>query len=382
MNFSLSTAQLRDLFRTVFAPQASDRVITFIVDVPSKDVPDSREWYERRAMAHDWAGKTRAFREELGLDRVLLFYYENVGRANADLPAWMYRWEHEPFQLNAYILGKEGSPVSLDEILTQTDLIVAPTEFSATAPLKIAAPKYRFRGATMPGFTAAMIPSLGIDYARVNEIIISFKRRLDEAESADMLFASRGREFPFHADLRRRQATASSGLFHKPGIVGNLPSGEAYIVPYEGELKGEPSLTAGLLPVQFGSEIVIYRIEGNRAVAVESSGAESAREAAFLREEPAYGNIAEIGFGILGKFGCSAAGNLLMDEKLGLHIAFGRSEHFGGNVSPSAFRNPKNVLHIDRVYVPSLQPDVAVRHVTLNYPGKSETVMRENEWVV
>jgi hypothetical protein len=127
---------------------------------------------------------------------------------------------------------------------------------------------------------------------------------------------------------------------------------------------------------------VLYRVEGNRAVAVESDGQMSSSERDLLREEPAYGNIAEIGFGILGKFGCVAAGNLLMDEKLGLHIAFGRSEHFGGNVSPASFRDPKNVIHIDRVYVSSLQPDIVVKHVTLNYPGRSETVMRENEWTI
>ena len=51
-------------------------------------------------------------------------------------------------------------------------------------------------------------------------------------------------------DLRHRRATASGGMMVEPGNAGNLPSGETYIVPYEGEVAGDPSRTAGLLPVQ------------------------------------------------------------------------------------------------------------------------------------
>jgi hypothetical protein len=72
-----------------------------------------------------------------------------------------------------------------------------------------------------------------------------------------------------------------------------------------------------------------------------------------------------------------------MDEKLGMHVAFGRSEHFGGIVSPQSFNDPKNVVHIDRVYVSSLQPDIVAREVRLYYPdGREEVIMRDGEWTV
>ncbi len=382
MNTSLTSDQLKKLFRLVFAPQASDKTMTFIVDVPNHVAIDNPEWIERRVMAHEWFRYTKGFKTDLGIDHVNLFYYENVGKANADLPAWMYHWDGDPASINAYQLVKEGESVALEEILTQTDIIIAPTEFSATAPLKIAAKKFNFRGTTMPGFTLPMIPSLQIDYEKVNEIIMKFKQRLDSAVRAEILFDVDGKEYHFTADLRFRTATPSSGIFHQPGVVGNLPSGEAYIVPYEGEREDIPSETIGELPVQFDDEIVVYRVEQNRAIAVMSEGTASDKERALLNDEPAYGNIAEIGLGILGKFGCQPAGNLLMDEKLGLHIAFGRSEHFGGITSPASFRNPKNVVHIDRVYVASIQPKIIVRKVTLVYSEGSEVIMVDNEWTI
>jgi leucyl aminopeptidase (aminopeptidase T) len=184
-------------------------------------------------------------------------------------------------------------------------------------------------------------------------------------------------------DLRYRTAHASGGLIREAGTVGNLPSGEAYIVPYEGERSGEPSRTAGELPVQFGNEIVLYRLEGNRAVEVLSRGAAADLESAKLRDEPAYGNIAELGLGVLGEWGVTAVGSILLDEKLGLHIAFGRSEHFGGVTSPSSFRSPGNVVHIDRVYVPSSQPRVQVEEVSLTYEnGIREAIMLKGKYIV
>jgi hypothetical protein len=42
---------------------------------------------------------------------------------------------------------------------------MAPTQYSATAPLKNAARKFNLRAATMPGFSPAMIPTLKIDYS-------------------------------------------------------------------------------------------------------------------------------------------------------------------------------------------------------------------------
>ncbi|MBI5648245.1 MAG: hypothetical protein HY962_15040 [Ignavibacteriae bacterium] len=379
----LTADELKSLFRTVYKIRESDQVLTILVDVPDAKVPDTQEWRERRELAYDWWIKAISFKNELGLKRVEIYYYPNVGSNNNDLPTDLYHWGGRPGDLNADTLRADGMATRLAEIMNGTNLIIALTEFSATAPCKMLAKKYNFRGTTMPGFVLSMLPSLNLDYAKVHERIMALKVLLDRAEREVIVFEARGSEYVFDVDLRHRTATPSSGMFHDDMVVGNLPSGETYIVPYEGEKDGDPSRSSGLLPVQFGGEIVVYRIENNRAVEVLSEGPQSEKERAMLALEPAYGNIAEIGHGVLGEFGCTAVGSLLMDEKLGLHVAFGRSEHFGGIVSPASFNDLKNVIHIDRVYVASLQPDIVVKSVTLTYPdGATQEIMRDGLWTV
>ena len=63
---------------------------------------------------------------------------------------------------------------------------------------------------------------------------------------------------------------------------------------------------------------------------------------------------------MLGDFGLSPTGSILLDEKLGLHIAFGRSDHFGGTVGPEDFSGPDAVIHLDRVFIREGMPDVNV----------------------
>jgi leucyl aminopeptidase (aminopeptidase T) len=198
-----------------------------------------------------------------------------------------------------------------------------------------------------------------------------------------MLFGHPRGESKLRLDLRHRNGHASGGLLHASGEAGNLPSGEAYIVPYEGEEEGDASGSEGTLPVQFGSEVVLYEIRANKAVRVISEGPESDREAALIAKEPAYANLAELGLGVLAPFGIKPVGAVLLDEKLGLHIAFGRSDHFGGAVGPKDFTSPEAVVHIDRVYVPEIQPDVSLLKVDLlQADGTAMELMRGGDYVI
>ncbi len=160
-------------------------------------------------------------------------------------------------------------------------------------------------------------------------------------------------------------------------MVGNLPSGEAYIVPYEGEQE-PPSRTRGELPVQFGDEVVLYHVEKNRARSAFGQGEAAKAESARLQHEPAYGNIAELGFGVLADFGVEPVGEILLDEKLGLHIAFGRSDHFGGFVGAGQFSSPQALVHIDRIYIPQTQPLIQVLSVKLHYSDRPEEEIIQN----
>jgi hypothetical protein len=375
----LTADDLVGLVRSVFPPFSGDRKLAMLVDVPRDPAGDNPPWRERREMAAAWAQALRDGASELGLDAVDLVAYADVGSNNADLPAGAVLIEG-PLPEAADGLPAAGRPISFEEVFASYQLYLAPTEYSTTAPLKNAAKRFGFRAATMPGFASSMVPALRIDYGLVAERVGALKRRLDDAAGAEILLEADGRPHILALDLRHRPAHASTGRFPEAAAAGNLPSGEAYIVPFEGGPQ-DASRSFGSLPVDTGRGLVFFTIVANRAVAVAGEEPAASEEADHLRREPAYGNIAELGFGVLADFGLEPVGEILLDEKLGLHIAFGRSDHFGGAVGPKDFSSPSEVIHLDRIYIPQSQPRVAVRSVVLIGPdGTREEIMRDGTY--
>jgi hypothetical protein len=373
----LDAADLVALVRSAFPPLPGDRAVAILVDLPRDPARDNPDWATRRRMAAAWCGGLRQRIGEVPLEHARLIAYPDVGSNNADLPVEACVVAGSLPDAAAG-LRSAGAMVPFDTVFEDHQILLAPTEYSTTAPLKIAAKRFGFRAATMPGFAASMIPALRLDYGEVARRVDLIKERLDRAVAADVRFAADdGRAFDLRFDLRHRIAHASSGRFPHRATAGNLPSGEAYIVPYEGE-NGPPSATAGRLPVQIGDAIVVFTVRQNRAVEVDGSGPAADAERDHLRREPAYGNMAELGFGVLGDFGVAPVGEILLDEKLGLHIAFGRSDHFGGAVGPAAFSSPAEVIHLDRIYIPATQPRLRVVWLDLVAPdGAAERILED-----
>ncbi len=400
---NLNESDLVQLIQSVFPKLSQDRILAILVDIPNESAEDNLEWKKRRIIAQEWATVLKNSCSSLALEQVKLVAYPSVGSNNADLPSILY----EVFTILPEIsvdLVKCGTPIQLDALLRTTQIFLAPTEYSTTAPLKIAARQYPIRGATMPGFCSAMIPSLKLNYQEIGHRVDVLKNKLDAAKLCNIVFTvdeqpqtrkhvvanvmqqftpnieiPQTKEYHLQLDLDFRQAHASSGRFPNIGMVGNLPSGEAYIVPHEGDRGISQSF--GQLPVQFGNEVVVYEIRNNRAVAILTEGEFSSQERQAIQNEPAYANIAELGLGVLADFGIKPIGEILLDEKLGLHIAFGRSDHFGGIVSAAQFSTPKAVIHIDRIYIPELQPKIHVDQVTLIFgDGQQQTIMKDGKY--
>jgi hypothetical protein len=378
----LTADELTRLIRRVFRPTSEDRSLALIVDLPDDEVPDNERWHARRDIAAGWYTELQIASADLGIETAL-FLYRNVHSNNADLPEAAWAWDASPVPDDVDGVGGRRQ-TTFESIFSTHRLVLAPTEFSTTAPLKVLAPRYGFRAATMPGFSDAMVPALRLDYGEVNHRVDLLKGLLDAATGADFSFVVEGfGECALHLDLRHRTAHASGGLLPSPGTAGNLPSGEAYIVPYEGERDGEPSVSAGHLPIQLGDEAVVFAIEGNRAIDIVSTGPTSSEEARRLAAEPARGNVAELGLGVLADFGVTPIGEVLLDEKLGLHLAFGRSEHFGGQVGPKDFSAPAAVMHQDHVYLREIQPLITARLATLEMAdGSRVELIRDGDYVI
>jgi len=376
---ALTTEDLAHLVRRVFRPGEGDRALGILVDLPDERVADNPAWSARRAMAADWRDRLTASRSELGLDTVDLIFYRNARRNNADLPAEALVHAGGALPQDAAQIQRFAE--SLPAIFDTHSMLIALTQFSATAPLKLTAPRHGFRAATLPGFKQEMIPALKLDYGEIGDRCDQLKALLDDSLAAKLLFEAAGERHALTLDLRHRTATASGGRLTEPGTAGNLPAGETYIVPYEGELDGDPSRSCGTLPLELDGELILYRIERNRVVKVLGDGPRAAEERSEVEREPAYANVAELGLGVLADYGVKPVGELLLDEKLGLHIAFGRSDHFGGQVGVKDFSAPDRVVHIDRVYLPEVQPQVRALSVDLEMPSGTRPLMLNGEYV-
>ena len=185
MEANLTAGELAQLVARVFLPGPGERGLAVLVDLPDAAAPDTPAWRERREMAAHWVeALSRAPDAAL---QAVLYLYRNVRRANADLPSTVYRHAGGPLPATAEAL--EGLPSRpLVDVLRTTPMVLAPTEFSATAPLKILAPALGFRGATMPGFTPAMIPALRLDLTEVSRRVAVLAALLDRAVGADIDF--------------------------------------------------------------------------------------------------------------------------------------------------------------------------------------------------
>jgi aminopeptidase len=380
----LSVEELIKLIKAVFPRQRGDRKLAILIDIPQNSRKDHHDWQLRRAMAYEWYKALKIKTSALGLEKIALIAYPDVESNNADLPRDAYLITGSLPSVAYHLEAEyEGEAVMFNYVFQEFQLFLAPTEYSTTAPLKNAAKQYGFRAATMPGFSPEMIPALRIDYNEVSRRVSIIKEKVDAAEGAEVIFkVDNQKEFEMFFDLRYRQGHLSSGRFPDKGTAGNLPSGETYIVPYEGE-KGEKTKTRGILPVQLDNDVVLFTVEENRAVSVEGEGEAVETERDHLQLEPAYGNMAELGFGVLADFGLTPINQVLLDEKLGFHIAFGRSDHFGGAVGPKDFSSPKQVIHQDRIYIPATQPRISVKSVVLAYPNnQKETIIENDKYLV
>jgi leucyl aminopeptidase (aminopeptidase T) len=154
-------------------------------------------------------------------------------------------------------------------------------------------------------------------------------------------------------DFRNRKPIKDDGDCKEKGKVINLPSGEAFIAPND----LPDSNTKGILPIQKGNKVNLYKVEHNRIVSAKYEDDLIKK----IREDPAVGNIAEFAIGVLSDFGIKPCGTILLDEKLGIHIALGRNDHFGGLIGPYKFKKKENVWHQDYVYIKEMQPKIKIK---------------------
>jgi leucyl aminopeptidase (aminopeptidase T) len=237
-------------------------------------------------------------------------------------------------------------PATVADAMAAADVVLAPTvqSLSHTAARKRAT-EAGARAATLPGVTEDMLArvmSADMEGLRLKGDAVA--EALDRAAEAHITDAN-GTDL--RLDLSGREAIPDAGEITEPGAFGNLPCGEGFISPKDGN---------GTLVID-GSMAGIGLVDEPVVLAVEDGHLTSARGGqgmAFMELLTQHGddgtNIAELGVGTNEK--ATLTGEILEDEKIlgSIHVAFGASAGIGGTVQVP--------VHLDCVVMkPTLELD-------------------------
>jgi leucyl aminopeptidase (aminopeptidase T) len=190
------------------------------------------------------------------------------------------------------------------------------------------------------------------DYRKVSRLTQKVSDLLTKSSEAEIATPA-GTDL--HLNIAGREAHSDTGIFHKPGDFGNLPAGEAFIAPIEGDAEGRAVIDGRL-----GGMRGVIKIVVRKGWAKKISGKPSRKIRKMLDEAgPKAYNLAEFGIGTNPK--ARLFGNPLEDEKvLGTcHVALGDNSTFGGKVRAG--------IHIDGVL---LRPTIKLDDKTLMRDGQ------------
>jgi leucyl aminopeptidase (aminopeptidase T) len=208
------------------------------------------------------------------------------------------------------------------------DVFFAPTTRSLShTPARKRASEAGARGATLPGVTEDMIARvMAVDFDRMTRRSRAVAELLDQADEA-RITNELGTDFSM--DLTGRAGIADDGDLTRPGAFGNLPAGEGFIAPLNGE---GVIVASSLSPLGLSSEPARLTVANGRIVEAEHGLGPQYIE--LLRVHGELGtNLAELGVGTNDR--ATLTGNVLEDEKIlgTVHVAFGASAGIGGTVS-------------------------------------------------
>ncbi len=349
---------LSRLLTNVFAPKEGERIcILFDFAEPRSAIKDlaflqqSGNEVQKLGYENFYQALHDGVLSQLKLKGGELFAYEETGGSNLDLPDVAYT--------------PEGEQVSLEaDVYPNYDIILCISNYSATAPLTAFCKKFGFRGATLHGLNPVILQSgLAVDYEEVSRTAEKMRLGMTNADAMELDFVVGERQATLRLELGQQEAQKSHGLCREGADVANLPAGEIYYVPTgaEGEfpLKFEDG-SIGMMKVEKG-----YVVDGSLLSGSESTISEFVKK---VQNDPAAGEIGELGFGTQE---LPVSGRDIQDEKIlgTFHVATGRSDHLGGDITPDKFQHAGNATHDDILFSPEKTPEIAAPEVRMYRSG-------------
>lgn len=259
----------------------------------------------------------------------------------------------------------EEPPPEVADLMTKFDVVLCATLKSLThTEARRAASAAGARVATLPGVTEAiMVRCMNADYDR---IAARTQRLCDLLATTTTIRVQAPAGTDVVLPVGGRRPLASSGIFREKGQWGNLPTGEAYLAPVEGESSGVVVVDGSMAGVGVVKTPIRITIEAGHATEI-TGGAEAEALRGLL---DAHGRdartVAEFGIGTNDR--AILTGAILEDEKVmgTIHIAFGDNKSMGGTVrvashldglitSPTVYFDDRLIMR-DGSFMPGIEP--------------------------
>ena len=271
-----------------------------------------------------------------------------------DLAAETLFMEMLPRRVN----GAEPPP-AITEAMKSVDVAICPTTMSLThTDARRAACSAGARVGTMPGITEdIMLRTMRADYHKIARLTEKITAILSEGEMA-YLTTPAGTDI--RIPIRGIKAIPSTGLVLERGKFGNLPSGESYLMPREGESEGVYVVDGSLAGIGLITAEPI-KITVKKGMAVKIEGGKQAAQ--FDQTVNSVGEkartLAELGVGTNDM--AEINGTVLEDEKVmgTVHLALGNNISMGGTCNVG--------FHVDGIL---LKPTLKIDGQTILENGK------------
>lgn len=229
------------------------------------------------------------------------------------------------------INGQEP-PAAVAAMMKMVDVVVCPTAKSLThTDARREAVKLGVRVGTMPGITVdIMSRCLNADFDKIVDMTNFIADRLKGVKVIRVVTES-GTDISM--PVEGRMIIPSTGVLREKGQSGNMPSGEVYLAPIEGQSNGTVVIDGSMASIgMIKTPITVKVVDG---FAEEITGGEEAERLTAILDKSGRDARAVAEFGMGTNYKAKLTGLILEDEKVfgTIHIAFGNNLTMGGTIA-------------------------------------------------
>ena len=337
--------QKEKLFKEIFAPKNNEKIL-FLLNKQNDSAKNIFYSKETQEIALEWFNT-----------------FKELGKS-------FFSVDKIEFKSTPY--NNSPAPIKVIDEVKKSNLTIAITDYSITSSI---APICLEKNSITRGASIFRIDNemeriiLNTNYKEIKDYSIKIEKILNNSIGAKISFST---DDDMYIDLRNRIAGSDRGECINAGQFINLPSGEGFKCPYEGtknEIKSYgPSKTEGILPLIYENDLIKLKVNKNRIIDIIGSGENAKKIGLFFNENKNRRNIAELGIGCNPM--AKITGKTIVDEKVGLHIAYGMSKHLGGKVYSN--------VHQDIVYSKGC-PIEAKNLILINEDGEKIELIKKSK---